>query len=78
MTDPEHIAGLTGWTPYGPTWPPDGATVDVLHPDGTVSEGVRYEHAGVWRWHHHQALSLVAAWFLTQEARPGEKSGPRR
>jgi SRSO17 transposase len=27
-------------------------------------------------WHHHQALSLVAAWFLTQEARRGKKADP--
>jgi len=27
-----------------------------------------------WRgWHHHQTLSLIATWFLTQEARRGEK-----
>jgi len=27
-----------------------------------------------WRgWHHHQALSLIATWFLTQETRRGEK-----
>jgi len=27
-----------------------------------------------WRgWHHHQTLSLVATWFLTQEARRGKK-----
>jgi SRSO17 transposase len=27
-----------------------------------------------WRgWHHHQALALVAAWFLTAEARRGKK-----
>jgi SRSO17 transposase len=24
-------------------------------------------------WHHHQALALVAAWFLTQETRRGKK-----
>jgi len=24
-------------------------------------------------WHHHQTLSLIAAWFLTQEKRRGEK-----
>jgi SRSO17 transposase len=24
-------------------------------------------------WHHHQALALVATWFLTQEARRGKK-----
>lgn len=27
-------------------------------------------------WHHHQALSLVATWFLTQEARRGKKADP--
>ena len=29
-------------------------------------------------WHHHQALSLIATWFLVQEARRGKKgdSGP--
>jgi SRSO17 transposase len=27
-------------------------------------------------WHHHQTLTLVANWFLTQEKRRGEKSGP--
>jgi SRSO17 transposase len=27
-------------------------------------------------WHHHQALSLVAAWFLTQETRRGKKADP--
>ena len=30
-----------------------------------------------WRgWHHHQALSLIAAWFLTQETREGKKITP--
>ena len=24
-------------------------------------------------WHHHQALALVATWFLTTEARRGKK-----
>jgi len=28
-----------------------------------------------WRgWHHHQTLTLIATWFLTQEKRRGEKS----
>jgi SRSO17 transposase len=27
-----------------------------------------------WRgWHHHQTLSLIATWFLTQESRQGKK-----
>jgi hypothetical protein len=25
-------------------------------------------------WYHHQALSLIAAWFLVQEARRGKKA----
>jgi len=30
-----------------------------------------------WRgWHHHQALSLVATWFLTREARRGQQLTP--
>jgi SRSO17 transposase len=27
-------------------------------------------------WHHHQALSLLASWFLTEEARRGKKPDP--
>jgi SRSO17 transposase len=27
-------------------------------------------------WHHHQALALLATWFLTQEARRGKKIHP--
>jgi SRSO17 transposase len=27
-------------------------------------------------WHHHQALSLIATWFLVPEARRGGKDGP--
>src|SRR5262249_54251917 len=27
-------------------------------------------------WHHHQARSLIATWFLTQEARRGKKADP--
>jgi SRSO17 transposase len=31
-----------------------------------------------WRgWHHHQTLSLIATWFLTQEARRGKNLDPR-
>src|SRR5262249_19065615 len=30
-----------------------------------------------WRaWHHHQALSLLVAWFLNQEARRGKNPDP--
>jgi SRSO17 transposase len=28
-------------------------------------------------WHHHQTLSLLAAWFLSQETRRGKKANPR-
>lgn len=31
-----------------------------------------------WRgWHHHQALSLIAAWFLNEETRRGKNPDPR-
>lgn len=34
-----------GWHPYAdPSWPPDGSTVDVLHPDGVVTAGCHYRH----------------------------------
>jgi SRSO17 transposase len=30
-----------------------------------------------WKgWHHHQTLSLLATWFLTQEARRGKNADP--
>jgi SRSO17 transposase len=28
-------------------------------------------------WHHHQTLSLLATWFLTEEARRGKNTDPR-
>lgn len=34
-----------------------------------------YEVRGWAGWHHHQALSLIATWFLTQEASRGKKLG---
>lgn len=31
-----------------------------------------------WKgWHHHQTLSLIATWFLTQETRRGKNPDPR-
>jgi hypothetical protein len=31
-----------------------------------------------WKgWHHHQALCLLATWFLTQETRRGKNPDPR-
>jgi SRSO17 transposase len=32
-----------------------------------------YETRTWWGWHHHQTLSLLATWFLVQEARLGKK-----
>jgi SRSO17 transposase len=39
--------------------------------------GLAQYQVRTWRgWHHHQTLTLIATWFLTQEKRRGEKSGP--
>jgi SRSO17 transposase len=37
--------------------------------------GLGHYQVRTWTgWHHHQALALVAAWFLTQETRRGKKT----
>jgi len=39
--------------------------------------GLGHYQVRTWRgWHHHQALSLLATWFLTQETRRGKKTHP--
>ena len=39
--------------------------------------GLAQYQVRTWRgWHHHQALTLIATWFLTQEKRRGEKNSP--
>ena len=54
---------------------------------GKSEAGLAESQVRTWSgWHHQQALSLIASWFLVQEARRGEKadagidgsSGPRR
>jgi SRSO17 transposase len=35
-----------------------------------------YQVRGWSAWHHHQTLSLLAAWFLTQETRRGKNTDP--
>jgi SRSO17 transposase len=38
--------------------------------------GLAQYQVRTWRgWHHHQTLTLIATWFLTQEKRRGEKGG---
>ena len=39
--------------------------------------GLAQYQVRTWKgWHHHQTLTLLANWFLTQEKRRGEKSSP--
>jgi len=54
---------------------------------GKSEAGLADSQVRTWSgWHHHQALSLIAGWFLVQEARRGGKgdgrpdgaTGPRR
>jgi SRSO17 transposase len=41
---------------------------------GKNEAGMAESQARTWSgWHHHQALSLIAGWFLVQEARRGKK-----
>jgi SRSO17 transposase len=43
---------------------------------GKSEAGLAEYQVRTWSgWHHHQALSLIAAWFLVQEARRGGKGG---
>ena len=38
--------------------------------------GLAQYQVRTWKgWHHHQTLTLLATWFLTQEKRRGEKKG---
>jgi SRSO17 transposase len=40
--------------------------------------GLSHYQVRTWRgWHHHQTLSLIATWFLTQEARRGKNLDAR-
>ena len=40
--------------------------------------GLSHYQVRTWRgWHHHQALSIIATWFLTQEARRGKNLDTR-
>ena len=41
---------------------------------GKSEAGLAESQVRTWSgWHHHQALSLIAAWFLVQESRRGKK-----
>jgi hypothetical protein len=41
---------------------------------GKGEAGLAESQVRTWSgWHHHQALSLIATWFLVQERRRGEK-----
>ncbi len=42
---------------------------------GKSEAGLTESQVRTWTgWHHHQTLSLIAAWFLIQESRRGEKA----
>ena len=44
---------------------------------GKSEAGLADYEVRTWRgWHHHQALSLIATWFLLLESRRGKKIHP--
>lgn len=44
---------------------------------GKSEAGLAVYEVRTWRgWHHHQTLSLIATWFLTQESRSRKKITP--
>jgi len=53
-------------------WPPDHSRVDVLHPDGSVSEGVRYRHPDFWEWPplYGQLGRTVIGWRMHEPGEP--------
>jgi SRSO17 transposase len=54
-----------------------GHRVEECLQRGTSEAGLAEYQVRTWSgWHHHQALSLIASWFLVQEARRGKKGDP--
>jgi len=52
-----------------------GHRVEECLQRGKSEAGLAEYQVRTWSgWHHHQALSLIAAWFLVREARRGEKA----
>lgn len=64
----DHAGVPAGWVPYtAGTWPPDGTTIDALHPEGDVSAGCRYRHWDLITWPplHGPLGRTVIAWRPT-------------
>ena len=54
-----------------------GHRVEECLQRGKSEAGLSDYQVRTWSgWYHHQALSLIAAWFLVQETRRGEKGDP--
>ena len=52
-----------------------GHRVEECLQRGKSEAGLAGYQVRTWSgWHHHQALSLIAGWFLVQEARRGKKA----
>lgn len=59
------------WKPYADgSWPPDGATIDVLTKSGEVLEGCRYRHWDMLE--HPPGFPLRAAVVGWREGAPKE------
>jgi hypothetical protein len=80
-------AGVTAHDSYLSNAPPEappgvlarvaraGHRVEECLQRGKGEAGLAGYQVRTWSgWHHHQALSLIAAWFLVQEARRGKRA----
>ena len=95
LIDGDSAVSVT-WQSNAPPEAPPGLLARVARAGHRVEQGLQRGkgEAGLaeyqvrtWSgWYHHQALSLIAAWFLVQEVRRGKKAdagvdgaaGPRR
>ena len=80
MCKPGSVGDLGGQPPRcpGPNCPDTELSRHRIVPLAKGEAGLGDYQVRNWiAWHHHQTLSLLAAWFLNKETRRGKKTDPR-